>query len=102
MAFAGVWESVRWPNDEILRTFAIVTTKPNAEAAAVHDRMPVALPEPEWSLWLGEDHGDGDPARLLRTPPDGTLRIWPIRSPLGKTRPNGPELLEPLPDTDSE
>jgi putative SOS response-associated peptidase YedK len=101
MAFAGVWESVRWSNDEILRTFAIVTTKPNAEAAALHDRMPVALTEPEWPLWLGEDDGECDPASLLGTSLDGTLRIWPIRSPLGKTRPNGPELLEPLLDSDS-
>jgi putative SOS response-associated peptidase YedK len=56
--------------------------------------MPLALREADWPLWLGES--DGDPATLLRPAPDGTLRIWPILSPLGKSRPNGPELLEPV------
>jgi putative SOS response-associated peptidase YedK len=58
--------------------------------------MPVALTEPGWALWLGEDGSAGDPASLLGAPPDGALRIWPVRSPLGKARRNGPELLESL------
>jgi putative SOS response-associated peptidase YedK len=86
---------VRWPDEEILRTFAIITTEPSTEAAVIHDRMPLALREADWPLWLGES--DGDPATLLRPAQDGTLRIWPILSPLGKGRPNGPELLEPIP-----
>jgi putative SOS response-associated peptidase YedK len=95
MAFAGLWESVRWPDGEVLRTFAVLTTGPNAEAAAIHERMPLALNEADWPLWLGES--DADPATLLHPPPDGTFRIWPILSPLGKGRPNGPELLNPIP-----
>lgn len=94
MAFAGLWESVRWPDGEVLRSFAILTTEPSAEAAAIHERMPLALTEGDWPLWLGEI--EGDPATLLHPPPDGTLRIWPILSPLGKGRPNGPELLTPM------
>jgi putative SOS response-associated peptidase YedK len=94
LAFAGLWESVRWPDGEILRTFAIITTEPSAEAAAIHDRMPLALRDADWPLWLGEN--DGDPATLLRPALEGTPRIWPILSPLGKGRPNDPELLDPL------
>jgi len=91
MAFAGLWESVRWPRGEILRTFAIITTEPSPDAAVIHSRMPLALAEADWPLWLGEV--EGDPAALMHSPPDGALRIWPILSPLGKARPNGPELL---------
>jgi putative SOS response-associated peptidase YedK len=60
-----------------------------------HHRSPaprLALRQADWPLWLGES--DGDPATLLRPAPDGMLGIWPIPSPLGKGRPNGPELLE--------
>ena len=95
IAFAGLWESVRWPNGEVLRTFAILTTEPSVEAAVIHERMPLTLGEADWPLWLGEI--DGDPAALLHPPPDGTFRISPILSPLGKGRPNGPELLNPMP-----
>lgn len=94
MAFAGLWEGVRWPDGEVLRTFAILTTEPNAEAAPIHDRMPLALTEADWPLWLGEV--EGDPASLLHPPPDGTMRIWPILSPLLKNRPNGPDLIAPM------
>jgi putative SOS response-associated peptidase YedK len=93
-AFAGLWEGVRWPNGEILRTFAILTTEPNAEARQVHNRMPLVLTGADWPLWLGET--EGDPATLLHPAPDNTCRIWPIRSPLGKGRPNARELLDPL------
>ncbi len=40
MAFAGLWEHWRGEGDEVVRTFAIVTTDANAPMRAVHDRMP--------------------------------------------------------------
>jgi putative SOS response-associated peptidase YedK len=39
MAFAGLWESFRWPDETVLRTFTIMTTTPNAEMSELHDRM---------------------------------------------------------------
>ncbi len=56
-----------------MASLATVTCAPNAEVAAVHDRMPVILAPADWSLWLGET--DGDPARLLRPVPDGSLSV---------------------------
>ena len=88
LAFAGLWESVRWPDGEMLRTFAIVTTEPSTEAAVIHDRMPLALREADWPLWLGEN--DGNPATLLRPAPDGarcgsgrSSRRWARAGPTG-------------------
>jgi putative SOS response-associated peptidase YedK len=46
MAFAGLWESFRWPDETVTRSFTVLTTAPNAEMAALHDRMPVILKEP--------------------------------------------------------
>ena len=43
MAFAGLWESFRWPDETVTRSFTILTTTPNAEMAELHDRMPVIL-----------------------------------------------------------
>jgi putative SOS response-associated peptidase YedK len=58
-------------------TFTILTTTPNAEMAALHDRMPVILEQQDWPVWLGE--AEGDHAALLRAAPDGLLRVWPVR-----------------------
>jgi putative SOS response-associated peptidase YedK len=40
-AFAGLWENWKDPaSGDWLRTFTILTTKPNEVVAPVHDRMP--------------------------------------------------------------
>jgi putative SOS response-associated peptidase YedK len=93
LALGGIWESWRAPGGEIERSFAIITTRPNAEMAPLHNRMPVVVDPADWPAWLGEV--DSDPATLLGPPPDGTLRVWPVSRAVNSTRNNGPELLEP-------
>lgn len=95
MALAGLWESFRWPDETVTRSFVIMTTMPNAEMAELHDRMPVILEEQDWSTWLGE--AEGDNVALLRPAPDGLLRTWPVDRRVGSPRNNGPELLDPIP-----
>jgi putative SOS response-associated peptidase YedK len=94
MAFAGLWESFRWPDETVTRSFTILTTTPNAEMAELHDRMPVILEQQDWPIWLGETAGDH--AVLLRAAPDGLLRVWPVDRRVGSPRNNGPELLESI------
>src|SRR5262252_8725342 len=44
-ALAGLWENWKEPaSGEWVRTFSIVTTKPNELVAPLHDRMPLILP----------------------------------------------------------
>ena len=64
IAFAAVWDLWQAPGGAEVASFATVTCAPNAEVAAVHDRMPVILAPDAWPLWLGET--EGDPAPLLR------------------------------------
>jgi putative SOS response-associated peptidase YedK len=74
MAFAGLWESFRWPDETVTRSFTILTTPPNAEMAALHDRMPVILEQLDWPVWLGA--AEAEYAALLRAAPDGLLCAW--------------------------
>jgi hypothetical protein len=60
LAFAGLWESYRWPDETVLRSLTIMTTTPNAEMDELHDRMPVILDEADWLVWLDEAEGDHD------------------------------------------
>jgi putative SOS response-associated peptidase YedK len=93
LALGGIWESWRAPGGEIERTFAIITTRPNAEMMALHNRMPVVIGPNDWAAWLGEV--EADPAPLLEPPPNGTSRAWPVSRAVNAPRNNGPELLEP-------
>lgn len=34
MAFAGLWESFRWPDETVTRSFTIMTTTPNTGASS--------------------------------------------------------------------
>jgi putative SOS response-associated peptidase YedK len=94
LALAGIWERWRGPGDEIERTFAIITTRPNAEMAELHNRMPLVIDPKDWPAWLGEV--EADPTSLLEPPPDGTLRAWSVSRAVNAAKNNGPELLEPL------
>jgi len=53
LAFAGLWESFRWPDAMVRRCFTILTTRPNAEMAKLHDRMPVILEQQELAAMAG-------------------------------------------------
>jgi putative SOS response-associated peptidase YedK len=54
MAFAGLWEGVKWPVGAVLRTFPIITTNTNATVGELHDRMPVILEPQDWQTRAGE------------------------------------------------
>jgi len=43
MIFAGLWESWKSPEAEIIETCTILTTNANSLIRPIHDRMPVIL-----------------------------------------------------------
>lgn len=62
-ALAGLWEGWKDPKtEEWVRTCTIVTTEPNEQMRALHDRMPVVLDPSEYGRWLGEE--EAAPAEL--------------------------------------
>jgi len=96
LAFAGLWESWRAPDGEVLRTFAILTTSANATMRPLHERMPVILEARDWPGWLGE--AEGDVAGLMRPAGDDVLELWPVSRAVNNVRNNGAELLDRIDD----
>jgi putative SOS response-associated peptidase YedK len=97
-AFAGLWE--RWKNPAdgvILRSFTIVTGRPNALCAPIHDRMPVILPPEAWPLWLGEEEASPEELLALLQPyPAERMRVYRIGPAVGNVKNDEPALLEPV------
>lgn len=98
MAFAGLWEVWRDRNAgedaDWLRTFAIVTTRPNDLLAPIHDRMPVILPEAAWDTWLDPEAEPAALESLLVPAPDDSIAVYPVSLLVNSADNDGPELVE--------
>jgi putative SOS response-associated peptidase YedK len=97
MTFAGLWDTWRGPNGEDVKSFTIITTRPNDLIAPVHDRMPVLLDPACWAGWLGETRTPDDQLKaMLRPYPSERMAIWPVSKTVGNVRNDSPDLFEPL------
>jgi putative SOS response-associated peptidase YedK len=66
-AFAGLWESWKGGDDEVVESCTLLTTEPNELVRSVgHHRMPVLLSsEEEYQLWLDLEAGRSAVERLF-------------------------------------
>ncbi len=101
LAFAGLWEVWKVPDglddvggdDGWLRSCVIITTDANESLEAIHNRMPVILPESAWEQWLDPDEHDVDAlAKLLVPAADALFEAYPVSTNVNNARNNGPEL----------
>jgi putative SOS response-associated peptidase YedK len=98
LVLAGLWTGRRdEETGEWLRTFTIVTTRPNDFMAGIHDRMPVVLPRDRWAAWLDPTPRDPGELRALLEPDDSIpLAAYPVPPLVNNVRNDGPELVRPL------
>jgi putative SOS response-associated peptidase YedK len=99
MALAGLWENWRSPAGEWVRSFAVVTTEPNALCAELHNRMPVVLGPETWPEWLGEKPGNAVHLKAMLAPyrSEG-MTCWRVSTRVGNVKNNNPSLIEPEPN----
>jgi putative SOS response-associated peptidase YedK len=101
MAFAGLWEVWRGPNgdgSDHLRSATIVTGRPNATVAKIHDRMPVVLPPEAWATWLDPEVRDLELLGELLVPaPDRLIAVHPVSTLVNDVRNDGPQLRDEAP-----
>lgn len=98
LCFAGVlarWSSV--DTGEPVVSCTILTTAVAGALAAIHDRMPVVLPDPAHAAWLDSGLQDGAQAvELVRAAsPVKELAYYAVSTLVNNGRVDGPELIEP-------
>jgi putative SOS response-associated peptidase YedK len=97
MALGGLWENWRSPAGEWVRSFAIITTRPNELCAELHERMPVVLAPKTWPVWLGEEPASVLQLKALLAPyPSEEMTCWPVSARVGNVKNNNPSLIEPI------
>ena len=86
------------------RTFTIVTTRPNAFMAPIHDRMPVVDPARRLGHVAGSRRraSPGELRALLEPRDDIGLDAYPVPPLVNNVRNNGPELIAPLDPSEAQ
>ena len=94
--FAGLWERWEPTGDSPLLSCTIITTRPNALVAEIHDRMPVILPAEDHVAWLAP--GDTPPdtlSELLGPYPASQMVAHPVSRQVNNPRADTPECITP-------
>lgn len=79
MAFAGLWESWRSTEGEVIESCCIITTDANAIMKPIHDRMPVILDQDQWTTWLSHQEHQKDALIPMIHPHDPeSMQAWPV------------------------
>ena len=89
--------------DAWLTTFTIITTDAEPGLDRIHDRQPLILEPEDWATWLDPTMQDLDEVRrLLEFHKAGRFEAYPISTAVNATGNNGPQLLEPVPESELE
>lgn len=80
-SFAGFYDVWKDVEDKEWKTYTLITTEPNKEARAIHDRMPVILHPEDEPKWLEPSNLTRDSIEpLLRPFEDNGLEIYEVSS----------------------
>lgn len=74
-ALAGLWDTWKNADGELIRTCTIITTAPNELLSTIHNRMPVILAPEEREAWLDADlHDEHQLISLLKSYPTDAMQ----------------------------
>lgn len=96
-SFAGVWEAWKDSENNIWKTYSIITTEPNKEMSSIHDRMPVILHPEDESSWLESSRVTRNSIEpLLRPLEDNALEMYKVSEDVNTVKNNDKHLLVAL------
>ena len=94
-AFAGLWETWRDPQGEVIPSCTIITTSANDTLRPIHDRMPVILRRDLEDFWLDNSVTDPDALTSVLTPyANDAMEAYEVSTLINSARNDVPEVLE--------
>src|SRR6201996_4014667 len=95
MMLAGVGETWKPKGGEPVRSFTIITVGARGVLGDLHDRAPAIISPENWDAWLGSEPASNDDLIAMLIPIAAErLTMWPVSTPLGNVKNEGPELVE--------
>jgi putative SOS response-associated peptidase YedK len=96
-AFAGLWESWKSPDRELIESCTILTTDANELIQSIHDRMPAILSPSDYELWLNPDTKTTESLKhILRPFPSEEMIMFPVSGKVNKASYDAADCVEPL------
>ena len=93
---AGLWETWKNPEGDLVRSCTIVTTQPNEFIAPIHNRMPVILSQETEALWLDPMTEEASTLNPLLIPcPPEELDSFVVSSLVNSAKNSGPDCIAP-------
>ncbi|MEP0814489.1 MAG: SOS response-associated peptidase [bacterium] len=98
-AMAGLYETWKRPEGDVLFSFTIITTEANEVLRPYHHRMPVIIPPERYALWLDTNVTDTEKLQKMLLPyPADEMRGYKVSSAVNSPRNDVPECIEEKPD----
>lgn len=94
-SLAGLWDSWKDENGEVIDSFTILTTSPNELMAEIHYRMPVILEKKNENIWLYENDID-QLISLLKPLEAEKMTAWPVSKLVNSPANDIPGLYDPV------
>ena len=94
-AFAGLWETWKPPEGELVRSCTLITCAANEIVSPVHERMPVMLSGESMWNWLELSSPDALKA-ILRPYPSDVMTAFPISRLVNNAKIESPDIVKPL------
>jgi putative SOS response-associated peptidase YedK len=97
MVFAGLWETWKSAEGEVIESCTILTTASNRLVAPLHDRIPVLLSPDEYRTWLERTTTDPTSLKKMFQPyPADMMEMWPVSPEVNNVGNDGQGLVFPL------
>ncbi|MCF8367633.1 MAG: SOS response-associated peptidase [Bacteroidales bacterium] len=96
-AMAGIWDTWKDPDGELINSFSILTISPNALMENIHHRMPVILNPNDEKKWLAETPEE-ELKDLLKPYPAEYMTAYPVSKLVNSPTKDSPEILEQVND----
>lgn len=94
-SMAGIWDHWTSPDGEIIYSFSILTTSPNALLEGIHNRMPVILEQSDEKQWLAAT-SESELISLLKPYPAAKMKAYKISKLVNSPKNDTAEILNPV------
>ena len=93
--FAGLWESWKSPDGNIVESCTVITTSANELIRKIHDRMPVILLPEDYDTWLQDSTPELRLQQLLAPYPAEEMEMYRVSSEVSSPKNDTPACIRP-------